>query len=102
MGSTRGTAASVDRGIDRMMMRDHSPQSLTAAELDLDHEPITRPPRAVPCRAWVRYGTDAIRVEGLVTAWTARAMAVKWVTPDGHEHRAWLWSGAVTEAAARP
>lgn len=99
MGSTRGTPASVDRGIDRMMMRDHPPQSLTPAELDLEHEPITKPPRALPCRAWVRYGTNAVQVEGLVTAWTPRAVAVKWTTPDKAEHRAWLWASAVTVAA---
>jgi len=96
MGQTRGTAASVDRGIDRMMMRDHAPQSLTPAELDLEHEPVTRPPRALPCTAWVRYGAEAIRVDGLATAWTARAVAVKWKTPDDVEHRAWLWASAVT------
>lgn len=96
MGSTRNTPASVDRGIDRMMMRDHQPQSLTPAELDLEHEPITKPPRALPCKAWVRYGSDSILVDGVVTAWTSRAIAVQWKTPDGVVHRAWLWAPAVT------
>jgi hypothetical protein len=96
MGQTRNTTASVDRGIDKMMMRDHPPQSLTPAELDLEHEALTRPPRAIPCTAWVRYGNDAIRVEGLITAWTPHAAAVKWTTPDSVEHRAWLWASAVT------
>lgn len=95
MGQTRNTAASVDRGIDRMMMRDHAPQTLTPAELDLEHEPLTRPPKPIPCTAWVRYASDAIRVQGVITAWTAHAVAVKWTTPDGVEHRAWLWSSAV-------
>lgn len=95
MGQTRNTAASVDRGIDRMMMRDHPPQTLTPAELDLEHEPLTRPPQPIPCTAWVRYGNDAMRIEGTITAWTARAVAVKWTTPDDAEHRAWLWSSAV-------
>ena len=96
MGSTRGTPASIDRGIDRMMMRDHPPQTLTPAELELDREPITRPPRALPCSAWVRYGSDAIRVDGVLVAWTERAAAVQWKTPDDQVHQAWLWRSAVT------
>jgi hypothetical protein len=99
MGQTRNTAASVDRGIDKMMMRDHQPQTLTDAELDREHQDVTRPPRAIPCRAWVRYGTAAILVDGLITAWTTQAVAVKWMTPDSIEHRAWLWAGAVTAVA---
>jgi hypothetical protein len=96
VSSTRNTPASVDRGIDRMMMRDHEPQTLMPAELDLEHEPVTKPPRALPCSAWVRYGTDSMQVDGLATAWTARAVAVRWMTPDDREHRAWLWASAVT------
>lgn len=96
MGSTRNTPASVDRGIDRMMMRDHPPQTLTPAELDLEHEPLTKPPQPLPCSAWVRYGSDVIRIDGTAVAWTSKAVAVKWTTPDGAEQRAWLWAPAVT------
>jgi hypothetical protein len=99
MGSTRGTPASIDRGIDRMMMRDHPPQSLTAAELDLEHEPVTKPPRALPCTAWVRYGVASICVDGLLLAWTDRAAAVQWRTPDDRVDRAWLWRSAVSPRA---
>jgi len=96
MGSTRGTAASIDRGIDRMMMRDHEPRTLTPAELALERDPITKPPRAMACRAWVRYGSAAIVVDGVLLAWTERAAAVQWKTPDGAVHQAWLWRSAVT------
>jgi hypothetical protein len=30
-----------------------------------------------------------------VVAWTPRAVAVRWKTPAGEEHRAWVWASAV-------
>lgn len=76
-------------------MREREPTSLTPAELDLGREPLTKTPLRRPVHAWVRYGERAVRVEGEVVAWTTRAVAVKWTTPDGAEHKAWLWNSAV-------
>jgi hypothetical protein len=45
---------------------------------------------------WVRYGKVPIQVDALVTAWTTRAVSIKWNSPDG-EHKAWVWSNAVVE-----
>lgn len=76
-------------------MREHEPDTLTPLELDLDSEPITRPPRARPVWAWVRYGSMPIRVEAEIVAWTATAAAIRWTTPDGSIHRTWVWASAI-------
>ena len=75
-------------------MREGTPESLTAAELELTTEPITRTPRPMPVTAWVRYEGIGIRVQGRDVAWTAKAVAVEWDGPDG-PHRAWVWASAV-------
>jgi len=98
MGTNRRYAHRIDEQMDRRIietvMRDHQPESLTAEELELDVEPLTRPPQPIPVEARVRYGSTPVKVRGLATAWTGRAVAVKWPAPDGSEHRAWLWRGA--------
>lgn len=76
-------------------MRASEPLSLTSDELELDRRPMTRTPLPKPVSAWVRYGAVAVRIEGEAVAWTDRAVAVRWRTPDGAEHRAWVWSSAV-------
>jgi len=76
-------------------MRSGQPQSLTRAEQQRDEVPITHDPRPNAVRAWVRYPDGPIEVEGLAVMWTARAVAVTWPGPDGVEHRAWVWVGAV-------
>jgi len=77
-------------------MRGAEPESLTTAELDLATEPLTRTPVPRPVTAWVRYGNIPIEVDAVVTAWTTRAVAIKWEPPDG-AHKAWVWSNAVVE-----
>ncbi len=102
MGSNRRYAAAVDARMDsrilEMLMREHAPIGLNDAELELDIEPVTRPPAPVPVQAWVRYGPTAISVNGWAVAWTPRAVAVRWTTPHGVDHRAWLWASAVRRA----
>jgi len=71
------------------------PASLKSFEIDLEHQALTRSPKARPVTAWVRYGDEAVHVLGWTTAWTDRAVAVRWITPHGVEHKAWVWSGAV-------
>jgi hypothetical protein len=77
-------------------MRGAQPESLSNAELELETEPLTRTPQPRRVRAWVRYGKIPIQVDAVVTAWTTRAVAIKWESPDG-EHKAWVWSSAVVE-----
>ncbi len=85
----------MDARIAERVMAGGEPDTLTAAELDLDVEPLTRTPRPRPVRAWVRYGDVPLQVDGEAVAWTERAVAVRWRTPAGVEHRAWVWVGAV-------
>ena len=102
MGSNKRYADLFDRLMDgrilEALMREMEPQSLTRAELDLEHEALTRPPLARPVRAWIRYGETPVQVDALATAWTESAVAVRWKTPNG-EHRAWVWSSAVRPAS---
>jgi hypothetical protein len=73
------------------------PSSLTDDELELDVQPITRTPVAVSAVAWVRYGAVALKIPVEVVAWTSRAVAVRWKTPTGGIHKAWVWASAVEQ-----
>ena len=99
MGTNRRYADSVDaqtnQRVIEILMRDYKPHSLTKDELELHVEPLTKTPVPRPVRAWVRYGDMAVKVDGEAVAWTPRAVAVSWETPDGRPQRAWLWSSAV-------
>ena len=83
--------------IDQVATRGVQPDSLTDEQLDLDNEPLTTPRRARPVIAWVRYGNVNLRVEGEAVAWTARAVAIRWRSPEGSIHRAWIWSSAAED-----
>ena len=82
--------------VNESIMHGAEPDSLSSAELGLESEPLTRTPVPRPVKAWVRYGKIPIQVDAVVTAWTTRAVAIKWATADG-EHKAWVWSNAVVE-----
>ena len=98
IGSNKRYAAQIDTRmfahVDEMMMRG-TPQTLTDAELELGVYPLTRTPLPVQAQAWVRYGDLATKVDVEVVAWTPRAVAVRWMTPTGQQHRAWVWASAV-------
>ena len=102
-GSKLGTSKRYADHYDRMMdtriaqtvMRRRQPETLTSEQLDLEREPLTRAPAPRPVKAWVRYGGDVLRVDAEAVAWTDYAVAVRWPGPDGGEHRAWVWAGAV-------
>lgn len=85
----------MDQRVNDGIMRGQTPDTLTAVELALDTEPLTRAPVPRPVRAWVRYAAVPIRVDAIAVAWTEHAVAIKWESPDG-EHRAWVWGSAVT------
>lgn len=99
MGSNRRYAEYYDRKMDQrileMAMRDDAPHTLVKMELELDTMPLTRTPVAVPVKAWVRYGSQAVKVDAEAVAWTPKAVAIRWKTPSGEEHRAWVWASAV-------
>jgi hypothetical protein len=100
LGTSRRYADHFDRKMnDRILERvvaETTPSSLNDDELELDVQPLTKPPRALPVTAWVRYGETSVKVEGRAVAWTARAVAVQWKTAAGDVHRAWVWASAVT------
>ncbi|MGV8970402.1 MAG: hypothetical protein ACOH1J_08130 [Microbacteriaceae bacterium] len=100
MGTSRRYALVVDATIDNRIaqevMRSGEPLSLSSMELELDVQPLTRTPRPHQVRAWVRYPAAPICVDAIAVAWTPRAVALKWQTGDGSEHKAWVWASAVT------
>jgi len=102
LGTSRRYAHHYDRRMGEKIlervMAESAPSSLKDEELELDVQPLTKPPRAMPVTAWVRYGggETAVRVEGQAVAWTARAVAVEWKTSGGKVHRAWVWASAVS------
>jgi hypothetical protein len=89
-------ANDIDSRIVEVVARDLTPATLTAAELALDVEPLTRSPIARPVRVWIHYGAQAVQVDAEAVAWTTRAVAVRWRVGD-QVHRAWVWAGAVID-----
>jgi len=85
----------MDERIVERVTAETEPQSLKSSELELDTELLVRPDRAVPVRAWVRYGDVPLSVEAEAVAWTPRAVAIRWKTPGGTVHKAWVWASAV-------
>jgi hypothetical protein len=76
-------------------------QSLTDAELELDTEPLTIAPQPHPVRAWVRFGSTAVRVDAEACRWTERAVGIRF-TAGGRELRTWVWSSVVTPKVSEP
>ena len=37
----------------------------------------------------------AVKLDVEIVAWTSRAVAIRWKTPTGDAHRAWVWASAV-------
>lgn len=75
--------------------------SLTPAQLDLDHTPVTvAPPKArIMGTAWLRFGTIDVPAEVRIDRWTDRAIGVTFEI-DGRPMRCWVWQGAVRFANA--
>lgn len=74
-------------------------QSLTDRELDLRNTPVTIYPHALQRRvkAWVRFGSEPIRVDAKLVRSTPLAAGIEF---DGLEERfhAWVWGNAVQGA----
>ena len=88
----------MDARIAERLMRSGEPQSLTRAEQRRGEIPITTDPNPSEVRACVRYPDGPTEVAALTVAWRSRAVASTWPGPDGAEHRAWVWVGAVTQS----
>jgi len=99
VGTNRRYADRIDAAmaqrVDEVVMRDGRPANLKTVELELDKYALTIPPRPMPVLAWVRYGEVPLRVEAEAVRWTEKVVAIIWKTPDGGEHRAWVWASAV-------
>lgn len=70
-------------------------QSLTAAELEQDSQPVTIYPRPAKVRAWVRFGPAAVRVDAFLVRSTPHSAGVEF-TAGGETYRCWVWGNAVT------
>jgi hypothetical protein len=99
MGTSKRYAAAVDRQMDarilQRVMQENTPLTLTREELELDREPLTRAPIARPVSAWVRYAGTAVFLNAEAVEWTAHAVHVRWITPVGDRHHAWVWASAI-------
>lgn len=104
MGTNRRYADSYDRRMDdRILQRivaDSPLQSLTDEELRTDALPVTRDPQPKRCKAWVRFGPHAIRVDAFVVTWNDLACGIEFAVGD-KPMRCWVWANAVEPASDR-
>lgn len=91
---SRVDAAGIARAY-AIAMRDGKPDTLSPPELGLHRSTRSIPPEPLPVYARVRYGTVGVLVAALMAEWTDAACSLRWLTPTGEEHRAWVWRGAV-------
>lgn len=102
MGSNKRYSAHYDQLMDRRILqslaRDTVPETLSDSELDLGNQDRTLPPRARPCRAWVRYAGKPVMVDAELCAWTSNAAAIRWRVDEERVDRAWVWASAVFPA----
>lgn len=72
-------------------------QSLTDRELDIREQPVTIYPRPATVRVWVRFGSEAIRVDAKVMRSTPLAAGIEFKAGE-QTFRCWVWGNAVTLA----
>lgn len=84
----------LDRRITEFAVKPN-PVSLTAEELDLEHNRVSHGEAPIPVEAWVRYPETTVRARGVALEWTPRAVHLEWVAADGATRRAWVWASAV-------
>ena len=77
------------------VMRDHPPESLKTRELELDQQPQTTTPVPVAVTAWVHFGTIPLKVSAEAITRTEKAGGIRFTTPQGVEHKMWVWASAV-------
>jgi len=69
-------------------------QSLTEREMDVREQPMTIYPRPKRVRAWVRFGTEAVRVDAKLVRSTPSAAGIEFRAED-QTFRCWVWGSAV-------
>lgn len=75
----------------------HGPlQSLSERELALREHPLTIYPHALQrrVRAWVRFGSETIRVDAKIVRSTPLAAGIEF-RGEGQTFRCWVWGNAV-------
>ncbi|MFF2485115.1 hypothetical protein ACFVSU_01840 [Microbacterium sp. NPDC058062] len=72
----------------------HPLQTLTDQELQRGVLPITRDPQPKKCRAWVRFGPNAVLVDAEVVMWNDVACGIQFAVEE-KLMRCWVWSNAV-------
>lgn len=106
MGSNKRYAEHIDARmsatIDARIMAEHTPDGLSDMELELDRYPLTRPPKPVPVRAWVHYDGIPLRLAVEMVAWTPKAVAIRWTTPQGREDKIWAWASSCDDSTPAP
>lgn len=99
MGTSKRYAEYYDRQMDNRILQriadENSLQSLTAEERREDTLPVTRDPQPKPCKAWVRFGPHAMRVDAVVVVWNDLACGIQFTVGD-KELRCWVWANAVS------
>lgn len=81
--------------LESIMRNGGTPETLTDIELELDEQPITRPPIARAVQGWVRYQGVPIKVDAEAVAWTPYTVALRWRGPNEQIHKAWVWAAAI-------
>jgi hypothetical protein len=84
----------MEKRVTELLLRPN-PLSLSDAEIDAEHDPVTQAKRPIPVRAWARYPETPARVEGRAIAWTSRAVQIEWKDGGGVSRRAWVWASGV-------
>ncbi|WP_345041571.1 hypothetical protein [Georgenia daeguensis] len=65
-------------------------------------EPVKHADPPVPVLAWIQNRDGHRLVDGVATAWTPRAVEVRYTDERGRVGTVWLWTSAVFRLPARP
>jgi len=86
----------MDERILRQITASGPLQNLTAEELELDRTALAIDPLPKPVRAWVRFGSTPVQVNGVASRWTTQAVGIQFSIGD-QTYRCWVWRGAVSD-----
>ena len=85
----------MDERILQRLAAEYPLQSLTDTEREKDTLPVTRDPQPKRCKAWVRFGPHATRVDAVVVVWNEVACGIEFAVGE-KTMRCWVWANAVT------
>lgn len=69
-------------------------RKIPAEELALGQNPLTIDPQPKTVKAWVRFGSQAVRVDAKLARWTPQACGLTFEI-QSTTHRCWVWANAV-------